>query len=132
MLKILKATETIFRSRVVGQNMGINTEKNLDLKIECAVFAQLGPDIFNNVPGHFFEHRLEIESDHLSSLLRIVARKYINLRLKTYDRKFTEMMVHQNQPSTRHQLTKNNTFLKPVNKFPHYLIGSCKWYMYII
>ena len=73
-LKIVKATETIFRSRVVGQNMGKNTEKNLDLEIECAVFTQLGPDIFNNVPGHFFEHRLGIESDHPSSLLRIVAR----------------------------------------------------------
>ena len=105
-LKIVKAAETIFRSRVVGQNMGINTEKNLDLKIECAVFAQLGPDIFNNVPGHFFEHRFGIESDHPSSLLRIVARKYINLRLKTCGKKFTEMVVHQKQPSTRHQLTK--------------------------
>ena len=31
MLKIVKATKTIFRSRVAGQNMGINTEKNLDL-----------------------------------------------------------------------------------------------------
>ena len=36
-LKIVKATKTTFRSRVNGQNMGINTEKNLDLKIECAV-----------------------------------------------------------------------------------------------
>ena len=89
-----KATKTIFRSRVVGQNMGINTGKNLDLKTECAVFAQLGPDIFNNVLGHFFEHRLGIESDHRSSLFRIVARKYINLRLKTYCKKFTEMVVH--------------------------------------
>ena len=53
-LKIAKATKTIFRSRVVGQNMGMDTEKSLDLKIECAVFAQLGPDIFSNVPGHFF------------------------------------------------------------------------------
>ena len=104
-----KATEPIFRSRVVGQNIGINTEKKLDLKIECAVLAQLGPDIFNNVPGHFFEYRLGIESDYPSSLLRIVARKCINLRLKTYGKKFTEMVVHQNQPSTRHQLT--NTIL---------------------
>ena len=81
-LKIEKATKNILRSRVVSQNMFINTEKNLDLKIECAVFVQLGSDIFNNVPGHFFEHRLGIESDHPSSLLRIVARNYIKLRLK--------------------------------------------------
>ena len=90
--------------------MGVNTEKNLDLKIECAVFAQLGPDIFNIVPGHFFEHRLGIGSDHPSSLLRIVARKYINLMLKTYGKKLTEMVVHQNQPSTRHQLAKTILF----------------------
>ena len=75
-LKIVKTTKTMLRSRVVGQNMGINTEKNLDLKIGCAVFAELGPDIFNNVLGHFFEHGLGIESDHPSSLLRIVARKH--------------------------------------------------------
>ena len=34
--------------------------KKFDLKIECAVFEQLGPSNFNNVPGHFFEHRLGI------------------------------------------------------------------------
>ena len=54
--------------------MGINIDKNLYLKIECVVFEQLGPKIFNNVPGHFFEHRLGIECDHVSSLFKIITK----------------------------------------------------------
>ena len=106
-LKIVKATEIIFRKRVVGQNMEINIH---DQKIECTVFEKLGPSIFNNVLGHFFEHRLGKECDHLSSLLNIIIKYYLDLQLRKYGRKFSEMVVHQNQHSSRHELTKTIFF----------------------
>ena len=40
-LKIVKTTEVIFRKRVVWQDKGISTEKNLDLKTQYAVLEQL-------------------------------------------------------------------------------------------
>ena len=87
--------------------MVINTEnKNCDLNIKCAVFEQIGPTIFNNVPGHFFEHILGIECDNLSALLKSITKKYLNMLLKTYGKKFSEMVVHQHQPS-RHELTNS-------------------------
>ena len=33
-------------------------EKNIGLKIESAIVEQFGPDIFNNVRNHFFDHQI--------------------------------------------------------------------------
>ena len=41
-LKIVKATEVIFKKRVNWQERGIAKERNLDLKIQYAVLEQLG------------------------------------------------------------------------------------------
>ena len=41
----------------------------LDLKIQTAVLKQLGIGIFRNVDGHFFDHEIGQEQDHLSSLI---------------------------------------------------------------
>ena len=42
--------------------------------------------------------------------LRLVTEKYVLLRLKTYSKRFTEMVVHKNKPSLRHRLTKTILF----------------------
>ena len=70
-----------------------------------------GPDIFNNVDNHFFDHHIGQERDHLTSLLRLVVKRYLNLRLKIYGKKYTEMIAHKNLPSSRHELTKTILFL---------------------
>ena len=44
----------------------------IDLKIESAVVQQIGNRVFNNVDGHYFEHEIGQEMDHLSSLLRTI------------------------------------------------------------
>ena len=34
--------------------------------------------------------------------------KYLNLRLKTYGKRYTEMIAHKNLPLSRHELTKKD------------------------
>ena len=58
-------------------------QKELLLKIETGVVEQLGYTVFNADNAHYFEHHIGQERDHLSSLMRLITRKYLNLRLKT-------------------------------------------------
>ena len=81
-------------------------DKNIDLKMQSAVLARLGIDVFNVLPQHYFDHRIGEETDHLSSLLKRVVSKYIQMRLKTYGKKYTAEIAHGNKVSKRHQLTK--------------------------
>ena len=76
-LKILKATEVIFRRQVILSKTGIMTEKNVDLQIQYSVLEQLGPGVFSNSATHFYEHSLGFNSDHLTSLLKIVTMEYL-------------------------------------------------------
>ena len=104
--KIIKTAEVIFKRRVLWEGKGMSFKKNLKKRIESAVLEQLGLDIFATSQDHFFEHALATESDHLSALLRLITLKYVSLRLKTYGKRFTEMVAHKNVPSLRHTLTK--------------------------
>ena len=110
LLKILKAAEVIFRRRVIEQGKGICFDKNLSAAIQSAVVEQFGSAVFDQSQEHFFDHSLSIEADHLRTLLRLVTEKYVLLCLKTYSKRFTEMMVHKNEPSLRHRLTKTILF----------------------
>ena len=109
-LKIVKAVEVLFKNRVLFKDQQISFEKNLELKIQYGVLQQLGPDIFTRSSGHFFDHTIGEKCDHLSSLLKLVTKKYISLRMKTYGKQFTEMVVHKNNPSIHHQLTRTILF----------------------
>ena len=109
-LKIIKAAEVVFKRRVIDTKQGITREKMIDLKIETAVMQQLGNGLFNNADGHYFDHEIGQEMDHLSSLMRTFVQKYVKLRLKTCGKMFSEHIVHQNLPSLRHQLNKTILF----------------------
>ena len=78
--------------------------------IQSAVVEQFGSAVFDQSQEHFFDHSLSIEVDHLTTLLRLVTEKYVLLRLKTYSKRLTELMVHKNEPSLRHRLTKTILF----------------------
>ena len=45
-LRIVKATEVLFKRRVMTNEIGITNERNLDLKIQSAVLEQIGVDVF--------------------------------------------------------------------------------------
>ena len=109
-LKILKAAEVIFKRRVIDTERGITTEKMIDLKIESAVVQQMGNALFSSVDGHYFYHEIGQEMDHLSSLMRTIVQRYVRLRLNTYGKLYTQMIVHKNMPSLRHQLNKTILF----------------------
>ena len=111
-LKLMKAAEVLFKNRVLFTDKQISYEKNLELKIQYGVLQQLGPDIFarSSASGHFYDHTIGEECDHLSSLLRFVVKKYVNLRMKTYGKRFKEIVVHKNNPSIRHELTRTILF----------------------
>ena len=110
-MKVVKATEILFKRQVICSDLGITMEKNVDLKIETAVVEQFGSGIFSQTDGHFYDHHIAQESDHLTSLLRSIVQKYLNLCLKTYGKRYTEMITHKNLPSSRHELTKTILFL---------------------
>ena len=97
----------MFNKRTLLKDSGITT-KNLDLKIQYSVLKQPGPGVFDFSPYHIFEHTIELEFGHLSSLLKAVISKYLSLRLKTYGKRISEMVVKQILSSLFHEMTKNN------------------------
>ena len=109
-MKIVKATEVLFKRRILWTKKAINFQKNISLQIEMALLKQLGPTIFSYIEGHFFDHTLIEESDHLTTLMRVITKKYLSMRLKTYAKKYTEVVAHGNQPSSQHELTKTVLF----------------------
>ena len=68
-LKIVKATEVIFRRKVIENDIGISKEKHLDQKIQNSVLEHLGLAHFRSSLSHFYDHTVGEERDHLSSLL---------------------------------------------------------------
>ena len=52
-----------------------------------------------SLPAHFFQHAIGVESNHLTSLLKLVIQKYLSLRFKTYGKKQGEIVIHRNMPS---------------------------------
>ena len=109
-LKIVKATEVIFRGRVIEQGIGISTDKNLFGRIQNAVLGQYGPHVLNCSTSHFYEHSFGAERDHLSSLVKAVSEKYLHLRMATYAKKFSQMVIYKNVPSIRHLMAKQILF----------------------
>ena len=77
MLKIVKAIEMVFKQRVLDEGKGIDYKQKLDLKIQSAVLELLGPQIFKDINGHYFEHSFGVKSAQLSSLLRLTVQKYL-------------------------------------------------------
>ena len=71
-LKIVKAAEVLFKKRVQWQRWGITNERNIDLKIQYAVLKQFGPGVFHESSTHFFQHIIVVESNHLTTLLKLV------------------------------------------------------------
>ena len=101
--------KVIFKRRVIKNEKGITSERNLDLKIQNSILAQIGTDIFNNIRGNYADHTTG-EGDHFTSLLRLIVAKYISIRLKSYGKDYTQMVAHWNIPYQRHLLTNSVIF----------------------
>ena len=81
-------------------------------KVGCRLYDNSVPTIFPSFPAyyqkekektaiekvqessaHFFQHAIGVESNHWTSLLKLVTQKYLSLRFKTYGKKHSEMVV---------------------------------------
>ena len=93
--KIVKMTECIFHRRVLEQGIGITKDTKLFCKIQCAVIEQFGPHIVRCPASHFVQHAVLAEVDHRSTIIRTVS-KYLELRMATYAKRYSEMIVHKN------------------------------------
>ena len=87
----------------------MRSERNLDLKIQSGILAQIGTEIFNHIWGHYADHTTG-EGNHLISLLRLIVAKYVSIRLKPYGKDYTQMVADKNIPSKRHLLTRSVIF----------------------
>ena len=68
-LKIVKATEVIFRRKGIENDIGISKEKHLDQEIQNSVFEHLGLAHYICSLLHLDDHTAGEERDHLSFLL---------------------------------------------------------------
>ena len=62
--------------------------------------------MYSIVAHYILNQQIGKEMGYLSVLLREVIRNYVSLRLKTYGKKYSEIIVHRNQPSLWHELTE--------------------------
>ena len=76
-LKVIKMSEVIFKRRVIKNEKGITSERNLNPKIQSSILAQIGTDILNNIGGHYADHTTG-EGYHLTSLLRLIVVKCLS------------------------------------------------------
>ena len=83
----------------MDNDKGIVFDKMIDLKIQSAATDEFGQGMFDASDGHYFDHWTGQESDHLSSLLRGVVSVYMNMRLKTYGKKYKAEIAFGNKPS---------------------------------
>ena len=109
-LKIVESTEVVFRGRVIEQGIGISTDENLFRRIQSVVLEQYSPYVFNCSTSHFYEHSFGAERNHLSSLVKAVSEKYLHLRMASYAKKFSQMIICKNEPSTGHLMAKQILF----------------------
>ena len=107
-IMIVKVTEVIFRNIIIDKGIGITIERNLGLTIQNAVFKSIGNGIFGD-SSHYYDHIIG-ETDHLSTLVKMVTKRYLDVRMSTYGKNYSEMVVHQNLPSNRHHLTRTILF----------------------
>ena len=100
-LKIIQIVESFFKLRMLESKMEITIEECLGTHITDQLLHHIGNDIFNSSADHYANHQIE-ESDYLTLLLGMTAKMYIDFRLKTYGKRYTEIKANKNVPSTRH------------------------------
>ena len=75
--------------------------------VEMAVMEQLR-NVFSQADAddNFSDHVIGMEIDHLSALTRQVIRAYLTVWTMTYAKKNTQIIVHGNIQSSRHEMTQ--------------------------
>ena len=101
---IIEQCEHVFK-QYVCQN-GISSTKNLKSKMILQVCHYF---LLESNKAVFSHHELSsnvVENDHQTKLIKWTADKYFTMRLFTYGKKYSETVVQNGMPSSRHQLNK--------------------------
>ena len=106
---IVKYAEHIFKLHVTSPTSGqVSNKRNLKTKMIIELCQHFGQVATNSLPPRHTESTNQplIEEDHRLWLLKCVANSYLTIRLSTYGKTYTDMVVNFGKPSQRHQLTK--------------------------
>ena len=106
---IVKYAEHIFKLHVTSPTSGqVSNKRNLKTKMIIELCQHFGQVATNSLLPRHTESTNQplIEEDHRLWLLKCVANSYLTIRLSTYGKTYTDMVVNFGKPSQRHQLTK--------------------------
>ena len=97
---------------VISSTSGEISKKNLKTRMIMELCQHFGQVATNSLPPRHTEsiNQPLIEEDHRLWLLKCVANSYLTIRLSTYGKQYTEMVVDCGRPSQRHHLTKQILF----------------------
>ena len=109
---VVEYAEKVFKCRVCKDGDQISREARLKQKLILDVCNHFIMDTKQDI---FEDHELGVnesvfEEDHRSALIKLVADKYLTLRIFTYGKRYQESVVTKGQPSDRHKLTKSILF----------------------
>ena len=105
--KLILACEKAFQINVINGPKKISFGKNLEERLCFQVLksCQWGR-YFGMISDHRYHVDIVYEDDHLTQITKQICRKYLNMRLHTYAKRYTRDIVNENVPSVRHRLTK--------------------------
>ena len=104
---VVEYTEKEFKASVCKDGKQITRESKLKEKLVmnvCRHFLLDSRKIFQDHEQGLNENLFE--EDHQSTLVKLIAERYITLRLFTYGKRYNESVVKKGQPGDRHKLTK--------------------------
>ena len=105
---IIKVAEVAFRSLFPGvwNASTLPTGCNLDIKVEHFVLNKINVDtVFPELTDHYFDNDA-LRNNHLTSLVRIIAFRFIRLRLLKCGKIYFERNMFSTDVQSRQQATK--------------------------
>lgn len=105
---IIDYSEKVFKEKVSNTDARMTNEKRLKEKLVMIVFNHFSVESTKNV---FTDHddglnEIMFTGDHRATLIKLIAERYIRLRLYTYGKRFSDNITGAGKSSIRHQLTK--------------------------
>ena len=109
-LRILKTSESVFKTVVCSDEVGIKIKKNLKIRLRNVVLRSL-PRVFNSL---ICDKDNEIVSEDLHSvqLTKEIIDRYFRIRLLRHGQSFTETNIVKNKSGLRQKMTKSLLFQK--------------------
>ena len=109
-VKVLRICEFVFRSMVSGTDFRkpkITSEKNIKNKmVNLVMWDLMKKSVFASLLKHDIDHDFAMEDMHSSQLCRVIAVKYLDIRLYNHGKYFTETVIRKGNIGVRQQSNK--------------------------